>query len=83
LLVARQKRVPANSDFLPPPKAYILWNLQAGTSVRIAEKQELELGINIQNLFNTVYRDYLNRFRYYADDMGRNASLRLKWKFGA
>ncbi|KQS33249.1 TonB-dependent receptor [Dyadobacter sp. Leaf189] len=83
LLVARQKRVPANSDFLPPPKAYSLWNLQAGTSVHFAEKQEIEIGINIQNLFNTAYRDYLNRFRYYADEMGRNASLRLKWKFGA
>ncbi|WP_353721958.1 hypothetical protein [Dyadobacter sp. 676] len=83
LLVAEQKRVPENSDFLPPPKAYSLWNLQAGTTLHLTEKQLLEIGINVQNLFNAVYRDYLNRFRYYADDMGRNASLRLKWKFGA
>jgi iron complex outermembrane receptor protein len=83
LLVAEQKRVPANSDFLPPPKAYSLWNVQAGTTVRLTDKQQLEVGISVQNLFNTAYRDYLNRFRYYADDMGRNASLRLKWKFGA
>ena len=83
LLVAEQKRVPANSDFLPPPKGYSLWSLQAGASLKVSEKQQLEIGINVQNLFNTVYRDYLNRFRYYADDMGRNASLRLKWKFGA
>lgn len=82
LLVARQKRVPANSDFLAPPKGYAMWNLQAGTTLRLSEKQELEIGISIQNVFNTAYRDYLNRFRYYADDMGRNASLRLKWKFG-
>ena len=47
------------------------------------EKQQLEIGISVQNFFNTVYRDYLNRFRYYADDMGRNGSIRLKWKFGA
>jgi iron complex outermembrane receptor protein len=83
LLVAEQKRVPANSDFLPPPKAYSLWNLQAGATLKVSEKQQLEIGINVQNVFNTVYRDYLNRFRYYTDDMGRNASLRLKWKFGA
>lgn len=82
LLVAEQKRVPPNSDFLPPPKAYSLWSLQAGATLKVSEKQQLEIGINVQNLFNTVYRDYLNRFRYYADDMGRNASLRLKWKFG-
>jgi iron complex outermembrane receptor protein len=83
LYVARQKRVPPASDFLAPPKAYSLWNLQAGTSLNFSEKRELEIGISVQNLFNVVYRDYLNRFRYYADDMGRNASLRLKWKFGA
>ena len=83
LLVAEQKRVPANSDFMPPPKAYSLWSLQVGATLKVSEKQQLEVGINVQNVFNTMYRDYLNRFRYYADDMGRNASLRLKWKFGA
>ena len=83
LSVARQKRVPPASDFLAPPQAYSLWNVQAGTSINISDKQVLEIGVSVQNLFNVVYRDYLNRFRYYADEMGRNASLRLKWKFGA
>jgi iron complex outermembrane receptor protein len=83
LFVARQKRVPPASDFLPPPKSYSLWGIQAGTTFNLSEKQQLEVGISVQNVFNTIYRDYLNRFRYYADDMGRNASLRLKWKFGA
>jgi outer membrane receptor protein involved in Fe transport len=69
--------------FLPPPKAYSLWSLQAGATIQVTEKQHLEIGVSVQNLFNTVYRDYLNRFRYYANDMGRNGSLRLKWKFGA
>jgi iron complex outermembrane receptor protein len=82
LSVARQKRVPENSDFAPPPKAYSLWNLQAGGSIPVSEKNEFEISISVQNLFNTAYRDYLNRFRYYADDMGRQVSLRLKWKFG-
>ncbi|WP_221394308.1 TonB-dependent receptor [Dyadobacter sp. NIV53] len=83
LSVARQKRVPDNSDFLPPPAAYSLWNLQAGGTIKISEKNQLEVGVSVQNLFNTVYRDYMNRFRYYSDDMGRQASLRLRWKFGA
>jgi iron complex outermembrane recepter protein len=82
LAVARQKRVPPASDFLAPPAAYSLWSIQAGTSIRISEKNALEIGVSVQNLFNTIYRDYLNRFRYYADDIGRNASIRLKWKFG-
>jgi iron complex outermembrane receptor protein len=83
LMVARQKRVPAASDFAEPPAGYALWNIQAGTSIHISDKNTLEIGIAIQNLFDTVYRDYLNRFRYYADDLGRNASIRLKWKFGS
>jgi iron complex outermembrane receptor protein len=36
------------------------------------------LGIN--NLFNTRYRDYMNRFRYFTDEVGRNIVLQLKWK---
>jgi iron complex outermembrane receptor protein len=83
LWVARQKRVPAASDFADPPAAYTLWNIQAGTSIQISKKNTLELGVSVQNLFDTVYRDYMNRFRYYADDLGRNASIRLKWKFGS
>jgi len=82
LLVARQKRVPANSDFAPPPPAYALWNIQAGGSIPVTKKNELEINISVQNLFNTAYRDYLNRFRYYSDDMGRQVSVRLNWKFG-
>ncbi|MCF0058346.1 TonB-dependent receptor [Dyadobacter sp. CY356] len=83
LWVARQKLVPPNSDFMPPPAAYSLWNIQAGGTIHLSNKQQLEIGLSVQNLFNTVYRDYMNRFRYYADDIGRNASLRLKWTFGA
>jgi iron complex outermembrane receptor protein len=82
LSVAKQKRAPENGDFAPPPKAYSLWNLQAGSSIPVSEKNEVEISISVQNLFNTAYRDYLNRFRYYADDMGRQISLRLRWKFG-
>lgn len=81
LWVARQNRVPTNSDFAPPPPAYALWNLTAGFALPISEKHRLDVGLTVSNLFNTVYRDYLNRFRYYADDPGRNASLRLKWAF--
>jgi iron complex outermembrane receptor protein len=83
VLVGRQTRVAANSDFLPPPPAYSLWNIQAGGIIPITEKNRIEVNISVQNLFNTAYRDYLNRFRYYSDDMGRQASLRIKWKFGA
>ncbi len=81
LWVDEQKRVPPNSDFMPPPSAYHLWNVQLGGDIILTEKQKLSWGITVQNLFDTSYRDYLNRFRYYSLEQGRNASLRLKWNF--
>ena len=35
-----------------------------------------------ENLFNTTYRDYLSRFRYFIDDPGRNVVLRLRVPLG-
>jgi iron complex outermembrane receptor protein len=42
------------------------------------EKSKITIGFNIQNLFNTNYRDYLNRTRFYVDDMGRNFAVQIK-----
>lgn len=80
LFVAQQTRVEPNSDFAPPPSAYWLWNLQAGTTLPVGKKA-LHLGLSVNNLLNVSYREYLNRFRYFSDDMGRNVSVRLKYPF--
>lgn len=79
--VLEQLNVPENSDYLDPPKSYNLMNLGAGFTVPTFKEQKLIVNFEINNLLNTVYRDYLNRFRYYADEMGRNYSLKLKLTF--
>lgn len=76
----KQFRVPANTDYALPPAAYTLLNFEAGTVFYI-KKQPVTIGIGGTNLLNTVYRDYMNRFRYYADEMGRNITVRLKIPF--
>ena len=81
LLVARQHRVPANSDFVAPPAGYSLWNLSIGGTLPLSDNQQLTVSASVTNLFDTIYRDYLNRFRYFANDPGRNVSIRLKWHF--
>ncbi|MEZ0483640.1 TonB-dependent receptor [Fibrella aquatica] len=81
LAVARQARVPANSDFAPPPPAYSLWTASAGGTLIFTDRQSVDISLTVTNLFDVQYRDYLNRFRYYADDLGRNVALRLKWGF--
>ena len=79
--VGQQRLVPPNSDYLPPPPGYSLWNVQVGGVLALANKKQLELTLTGENIFDTVYRDYLNRFRYFADEMGRNVSLRARWSF--
>lgn len=80
LFVTKQWRVPANSDFTPPPPAYFLLNIHATSTVHI-KSYRAELGISINNALNTSYRDYLDRFRYFTDAMGRNIVIRLKLPF--
>jgi len=77
LYTNKQWRVPADSDFASPPQAYTLLSVNVSTQLHIG-KQVIELGMTISNLLNTTYRDYMNRFRYYTDDMGRNISIRIK-----
>jgi iron complex outermembrane recepter protein len=79
--VNKQFRVPQNSDFTAPPGAYTLVRAQAGASFVCANGQQINAGITVTNLLNETYRDYLNRFRYYADDMGRNIRLYVQIPF--
>ena len=78
--VTKQWRVPANSDFVQPPSAYYLVNFHASISVQV-KKQNIEFGVSVFNLINESYRDYLDRFRYFTDAMGRNITFRIKVPF--
>jgi iron complex outermembrane receptor protein len=80
--VSRQTRVPdekdGKQDYKDAPAAYTLINANASTSFKI-NKLPVTLSIGGRNLLNKTYRDYLNSFRYFTDEMGRNISLRLKF----
>ncbi len=75
--VAKQWRVPENSDYATPPEGYLLLHVEAGSTLQIG-KQPVQLHIEIRNALNTTYRDYLNRFRYFADELGTNVMLKIK-----
>jgi len=79
-LCRTQDRVEANSDYVAPPKGYALVNAQL--SWRFPWRQQsIDLSLEVNNLFNQSYRDYLNRFRYFADETGRNVGLKIKIPF--
>ncbi|OMP75177.1 TonB-dependent receptor [[Flexibacter] sp. ATCC 35208] len=77
---ARQTRVPPNSDYAAPPAAYGLLNYSMSTQLPL-HKNLLDISFSVDNLTNVAYRDYLNRFRYYADDLGISFILRTKLTF--
>jgi iron complex outermembrane receptor protein len=81
LHVMKQNRVPDGStvkqDYKDPPPAYSLLHFNAGTTVQLFNKP-VTIGVGIRNLLNTVYRDYMNSMRYFTDEQGINASIRLK-----
>ncbi|HSI91305.1 MAG TPA: hypothetical protein VK927_09320, partial [Adhaeribacter sp.] len=76
-LVRQQNRVPANTDLAAAPNGYFLLQAELGTTFQIGQ-QPVEFGISANNILNTTYRDYLNRFRYFSDEMGRNITFRLR-----
>ncbi|OEK02968.1 hypothetical protein BFP97_16195 [Roseivirga sp. 4D4] len=72
---------PSIFDFVAPPDGYVNFNLSGGFDLKFQNDHRLNVFMSIDNLFNNSYRDYLNRFRYYADDLGRNVSLKLSYSF--
>ncbi|MCB0456611.1 MAG: TonB-dependent receptor [Flavobacteriaceae bacterium] len=68
-------------DVSTPPDAYQLWELAADYQFKLVKNSNLSIGLKVQNIFNTSYRNYLNRLRYYADDIGRNIIINTKINF--
>ena len=91
-LVFRQNEFPDNNfeqfiasedrfvlvDVSTPPAAYHLLNWNASMDFKLSKKSILNINLSVNNILNENYRDYLNRLRYFADDLGRNVMLQLK-----
>lgn len=67
-------------DFMAAPQGYWLWNLSTGISI-YGNKVRYDFRVAAENVLNTSYREYTNRFRYYADDLGRNFIISIKCSF--
>lgn len=78
--VFRQSRISEEQDFLAPPDPYFIAQFRIGTHLQWSDRK-LELNLFVDNLFNTRYRDYLNRLRYFADEPGINFGLRLNYQW--
>ncbi|MBL7864626.1 MAG: TonB-dependent receptor [Cyclobacteriaceae bacterium] len=69
-----------NFDFMEAPPGYMLAGLAIGYEWLVGQGK-FDARLAAENLFNNAYREYTNRLRYYADDIGRNVSFSLKYTF--
>jgi len=78
--VFEQTNITAEQDFAAPPSAYSLLGAKVSTNV-IFTRHKIRCFIKGDNLFNVAYRDYLNRQRYFSDDLGVSVTFGLNYKF--
>ena len=77
----KQGFVDPHLDFAPPPDDYWLVNVKTKFKWKMLQNRDCIFILNVQNLMNTKYRDYLNRLRYFADDMGISITGTLSFNF--
>ncbi len=59
---------------------YVLWGIGYESDIAIME-HTAHLGIKVDNLFDTRYRDFLDTYKGYTLGMGRNVSFSLRLPF--
>jgi len=60
--------------------AYTVWGLAYQAQVKL-DKQSLKLYASVDNLFDTRYVDFLNTYKGYSLNQGRNVKLGLRMDF--
>ena len=82
IFVTKQTRFEPSQELVSTtPDAYHLFEANIGTTLKIGDQQTLGIRVSAENLLNTEYKEYTNRFRYYAHDLGRNVFVRLNYNF--
>lgn len=68
-------------DVSTPPPAFHLFHFNSSIQTNLFSNSTLEIGFNVQNIFNIDYRNYLNRLRFFAAETGRNFQIQLKLNY--
>ncbi|MCP9235615.1 carboxypeptidase-like regulatory domain-containing protein [Lewinella sp. JB7] len=80
LVVGRRGNVDEARDLLPPPPAYALVDASLSRQLTFGDRR-LDLVLEVENVLNQTYRDYLDRQRYFADAPGRSLNFRLAYSW--
>lgn len=77
--IDKQRNFSADIDLLPDtPPSYHLLGLDVHTEKSIGTHR-LSLYAKVTNLNNALYKDYNNRMRFYAHDMGRSVTIGVRY----
>lgn len=80
IYINKQWRVAPELDYAPVPESYWINNLSFSYEYEF-KGNKLLVGVNAQNVFNQLYKDYLNRFRYFTHETGRAIIFNLSYRF--
>lgn len=75
-----QLNFPEDQVLIEPPKGYLLVNMNSHYEFSF-KGYEWAVAFAIDNVLNARYRNYLNRNRFFADELGINFKLGINWSF--
>ncbi len=82
IYVTKQTRFDPDKDLVSDsPDPYFLLNGTAELRIAMPYRRELKFMLVGENILNALYKEYTDRFRYYANERGANFSLRMLYKF--
>lgn len=80
--VARQTRFDSNIDLISEaPEGYHLFELTFKAALLNYKGNKLQGFLQIDNLLNKEYKEYTNRFRYFAHELGTDIRVSVTWSF--
>lgn len=81
--VAKQTQYEEGMDYVAPPPAYHLFDVVVNKQIKTNKNTDTSWNVmlSVENLFNSSYKDYMDRFRYFAHQMGRNVSVKISYQF--
>ena len=68
-------------DISSTPASYSLFSINSSATFKAFKNGNINVQFNIDNLMNISYNDYLNRLRYYANEIGRNFNIKIKLNY--
>lgn len=81
LFVSTQDRFAPDLDYANSPLGYQLYNISFGGTIHTGYDKYISCTMSANNIFNTDYRDYLSRYRYFSADQGFNLTFRCSYSF--